>query len=499
MSVHTVRSGDTLSRLAQKYNTTVEKLARANNISNPNLIQVGQQLVIPDGFDAGPSRPASGPQGDSFEAGPTRDTTAQRYDGSRPAPGTTNTDAWIPVNAPMQGDPSARGGSTYADVINQFAVGSNPRYQPRGGATYCNIFAWDVTRAMGAEIPHWVDGNGNPAAVGRGRELDANNGHLWLQQHGPRFGWREVSAEEAQRLANQGHPAVASWRNPGGIGHIAVVRPGEVTAAGPAIAQAGSRNFNDGHVRDSFGNRPVQYFVNDRGTTAPGQQPQAPAPRTYTVQPGDTLSGIAARHGTTWQAIAQANNLGNPNLIQPGQRLTIPGSGSAPAPAPTTPTPAPSTPTPAGALSMEPNHRFTLQELMPHLERYANQYGFDPQVLAGMVYQESSFTNFIVHRDGTGHGLLGYDDNGLAPDFQAWVRRSKPGYEDFTIGRGANARVLPPEFQLEYAAMKLADYSRRYGGDYAAARAWHRGPGGMNDSRGQHYEQLIRAHVNNLF
>jgi predicted chitinase len=85
-----------------------------------------------------------------------------------------------------------------------------------------------------------------------------------------------VSAEEAQSLANQGHPTVASWHNPGGIGHIAVVRPGEVNERGPAIAQAGGSNSNEGHVRDSLGNAPVQYFVNDRGTATQGSPQPAP-------------------------------------------------------------------------------------------------------------------------------------------------------------------------------------------------------------------------------
>ena len=43
----------------------------------------------------------------------------------------------------------------------------------------------------------------------------------------------------------------------------------------------------------------------------------------YAVRTGDTLSGIAARYGTTWQKIAADNNLANPNLIFPGQRLII--------------------------------------------------------------------------------------------------------------------------------------------------------------------------------
>lgn len=48
----------------------------------------------------------------------------------------------------------------------------------------------------------------------------------------------------------------------------------------------------------------------------------------YTVQPGDTLSGIGQMFGVPWQSIYSANqNLigGNPNLIQPGQVYNIPG------------------------------------------------------------------------------------------------------------------------------------------------------------------------------
>ncbi|MCQ4085076.1 LysM peptidoglycan-binding domain-containing protein [Streptomyces sp. RB6PN25] len=47
---------------------------------------------------------------------------------------------------------------------------------------------------------------------------------------------------------------------------------------------------------------------------------------TYTVAPGDTLSAIAAAHGTTWQRIYAANRqvIGDdPDLILPGQRLTV--------------------------------------------------------------------------------------------------------------------------------------------------------------------------------
>ena len=44
---YTVKSGDTLSGIASKYGTTVNAIASANGISNPNLIYVGQVLTIP--------------------------------------------------------------------------------------------------------------------------------------------------------------------------------------------------------------------------------------------------------------------------------------------------------------------------------------------------------------------------------------------------------------------------------------------------------------------
>ncbi|UXX97566.1 LysM peptidoglycan-binding domain-containing protein [Streptomyces sp. AD2-2] len=46
----------------------------------------------------------------------------------------------------------------------------------------------------------------------------------------------------------------------------------------------------------------------------------------YTVREGDTLSGIAAQHGTTWRKVYAANKAvigGDPDLIVPGQQLDL--------------------------------------------------------------------------------------------------------------------------------------------------------------------------------
>lgn len=52
----------------------------------------------------------------------------------------------------------------------------------------------------------------------------------------------------------------------------------------------------------------------------------ASAEQVYTVQSGDTLSGIAAKYGTTVQKLASYNGIVNPNMIRVGQKIKIPGA-----------------------------------------------------------------------------------------------------------------------------------------------------------------------------
>lgn len=82
------------------------------------------------------------------------------------------------------------------------------------------------------------------------------------------------------------------------------------------------------------GTKAVGWFTG--GGSAPAKPTPAPAPTTsdtYTVVAGDTLSGIAARYGTTYQALAALNGIADPNKIYPGQVLKIKGSAPAPKPA----------------------------------------------------------------------------------------------------------------------------------------------------------------------
>src|SRR5688500_12865193 len=53
----------------------------------------------------------------------------------------------------------------------------------------------------------------------------------------------------------------------------------------------------------------------------------------YVVVKGDTLWGIARRHGTSERAIAELNRIPNVDLLRIGQQLTIPGKATGKAPA----------------------------------------------------------------------------------------------------------------------------------------------------------------------
>ncbi|MFS9319896.1 LysM peptidoglycan-binding domain-containing protein [Streptococcus infantis] len=73
-TTYTVKSGDTLSGIAEKYNTTVEKLAEKNKIKDIHLIYVDQVLVI-DGEAPATSTTSTAPAEAPVAAPATTETT----------------------------------------------------------------------------------------------------------------------------------------------------------------------------------------------------------------------------------------------------------------------------------------------------------------------------------------------------------------------------------------------------------------------------------------
>ena len=86
----------------------------------------------------------------------------------------------------------------------------------------------------------------------------------------------------------------------------------------------------DVDMNECYRDFPAEISGGSTSSTKPAAKPTpAPAAKTHTVQSGETLSGIAAKYGTTYQSLAAINNISNPNLIYAGQVLKLSGSAAA--------------------------------------------------------------------------------------------------------------------------------------------------------------------------
>ncbi|MBI1920947.1 MAG: hypothetical protein HYS23_07670 [Geobacter sp.] len=181
-----------------------------------------------------------------------------------------DTNRSVPIDATITNDKNKRTAYHYHRVIEQFKLSEMPkRYkvetfdenEKKKIRTFCNIFVWDVTRAMVGpvdEIPHWV----------LGEEMNVNKLVDWLKKEGGAKGWRRLDHRGAQQAADDGHPTVAIWKNTKGHGHVAIVRPGSVgDERGAAIAQAGrwvldathlTKGFNDPRLR-----KDIEFWTHD--------------------------------------------------------------------------------------------------------------------------------------------------------------------------------------------------------------------------------------------
>lgn len=204
----------------------------------------------------------------------------------------------------------------YACVIRQYS--SSGRLPGYGGNLDLNKFYGD-----GSVYDKYVTGGGNGSHIAPSQPSDPlagrsdddladavirgefGDGDARKQKLGARYG--AVQALVNQKLAK-----------PASSGRTYTVQPGDTLsgiAAKLGVAQSQITGFHSGNPNLIY---PGEVLAIG-GAAAPAQS----AGTTYTVRSGDTLSGIAAKYGTTYQAIAAKNGIANPNLIYPGQVLHI--------------------------------------------------------------------------------------------------------------------------------------------------------------------------------
>lgn len=68
-TIHVVAPGDTLYNISQRYGVSMDEIAAANNLVNPNNLVVGQQLIIPTPGSVVPTPPPGGEQTHTVKPG----------------------------------------------------------------------------------------------------------------------------------------------------------------------------------------------------------------------------------------------------------------------------------------------------------------------------------------------------------------------------------------------------------------------------------------------
>jgi N-acetylmuramoyl-L-alanine amidase len=109
----------------------------------------------------------------------------------------------------------------------------------------------------------------------------------------------------------------------------------------------------------------------------------------YVVQPGDTLSAIAAANGTTVEQLAAANGLDPAGILLAGATLSISGGGSASS------APAVSSAPAAGGAQPTPETVSSSE-----VGQIAADHGVSPSLAEAIGYQESGFNNDLVSPTG---------------------------------------------------------------------------------------------------
>jgi LysM repeat protein len=102
----------------------------------------------------------------------------------------------------------------------------------------------------------------------------------------------------------------------------------------------------------------------------------------YTVRPGESLGSIAARLGTSVDALARMNGISDPNIVIAGARLRVPGSYAAPSQGPLTPVTAAT-----NGWGNQPS-RSTISAI---IARHAARYGVDAALVRAVAWQESGW------------------------------------------------------------------------------------------------------------
>lgn len=251
---YTVQSGDTLSGIALKFSTTSSKLAQLNSISNPNLIYVGQKLLVSQNSTANSN---SSSQSNSSSSSTTADSaTAASY--------------------------TVKSGDTLSSIATQHNTTVNQIVSLNSLSNPNLIYVGQVLKLKNSQTTNSSSSTSTTTTTAGTYTVKAGD---TLSGIASRFSTSSSTLASLNSISNPN-----------------LIYVGQVLK----VSAASTSSSNTSSTTNS-------------ATTA----------SSYTVKSGDTLSAIAAKYGTTYQALASANSISNPNDIYVGQVIKLSSAAAA--------------------------------------------------------------------------------------------------------------------------------------------------------------------------
>lgn len=157
----------------------------------------------------------------------------------------------------------------------------------------------------------------------------------------------------------------------------------------------------------------------------------------YSVQPGDTLTGVAARFGVSLSEVISYNpQVDDPDLIYPGQVLLIPVRAL------------------GGQAPLAAN-----QPVRELIGQHAAKFGVDPQLVEALAWQESGWQQHVI----SSAGAIGVMQ--VMPETARWLASDVIG-QPLDVAASASDNVLAGVAYLRWLLDRTGDVGQALAGYY---------------------------------
>ena len=307
---YTVQSGDTLSGIAVEYNTTTATLTSLNNLSNPNLIYVGQRLLVKSASTSTATSTASATSTSSttsattytVKSGDTLSSIASSHNTTTAA--LTSLNSLANPNLIYVGQVLKLANTTTASTSSTSSAASTSSsamtYTVKSGDTLSSIASsYNTTTSTLTSLNNLS----NPNLIYVGQVLKVAGSSTSVST--------STSSSSASQATTSGTYTVKA-----GDTLSSIASSYNTTTA--ALASANSiSNANLIYVGQ------VLKVTGTSSSTSTTTSSTSSTSGSYTVKSGDSLSAIAAAHGLNWKTLAAKNNIASPYVIYVGQQLSL--------------------------------------------------------------------------------------------------------------------------------------------------------------------------------